>query len=85
MVMLHLQLLLLQDADDALGSYDPYGTGRYRGIDLNAAAAAANDHDDVMMMPADRVTVPGNMPIHLLAWSQIIVFIHVVMPVSHLC
>ncbi|CAM9786675.1 unnamed protein product [Choristocarpus tenellus] len=34
-------MLEAMDADDAMGSFDPWGTGKYKGIDLNATAATA--------------------------------------------
>ena len=43
------------ETDDAMGSYDPWGTGKYRGIDLSRDAAAdAADDDDA---PPDGATV----------------------------
>lgn len=33
------------DADDAMGSYDPWGTGNYKGFDIKPEAPRAPDGD----------------------------------------
>ena len=42
------------ETDDAMGSYDPWGTGKYRGIDLSRDAVADAVDDDE---PPDGATV----------------------------
>lgn len=42
-------LMQAMDADDAMGSYDPWGTGKYRGFQVNQEALRAPDeaaHED---------------------------------------
>lgn len=36
-------LLQAMDADDAMGSYDPWGTGKYKGFDIKPEAPRAPD------------------------------------------
>lgn len=42
-------LVQAMDADDAMGSYDPWGTGKYRGFDITQEAPRVSDvalHED---------------------------------------
>lgn len=36
-------LVQAMDADDAMGSYDPWGTGKYKGFDVNQETPRAPD------------------------------------------